>query len=611
MMSPQWKATLTGLAAAALFAFASAAAQAQVCGDLNNDGNRSIADAILLSQCIANAGTCPTVTPGPLCGSGNMLACGDVFGDGDVSFPAGMNADLAVLLQSLAGLSTLYDICEGPGPDIACPGNVATLASQTITSSQTWPASCTVRLNGTVLVETPDGGPTTVIRIEPGSVVKGVPGALDPPALIFLPKSHIDAQGTQGSPIIFTSDEPNGARTQGSWGGVMVNGQSTVNGPNCQFQSEGVPEPFGGCIANDNSGIATFVRVEFAGIDFTENNELNAFTMNGIGSQTQFNFIQGHYGNDDCLEWFGGTVNHNHMVASACGDDALDWQLGYTGSVQYAIYLQNGQATDPTIRDSRGIEGDNSEFDNAATPRSDPDFCNISIIGGDDQVEFADNGGSDVGVLLRRGTRGQMANMIVTNFDDAGAELRDVSTTQQACVDANMDGVPESLTGDLVIRNSVFFDNGSGGTEHAKDNDGTLDTTSGADLNACAASNCRCDSETWFDRLVASFNVENPVGSNAVNPGVNDEYPALDVSDCTGDGTPYTCCSGAGAGSCRLLPDLRPGAIADPMPFACKTINPLFDNAAYIGGINPSGTCTDTSVACDWLSKPWLEFGVE
>ena len=607
-MSSTLLTALRVLSAAAALALAPAAAQA-ICGDLNNDGLRTTADAIALSQCIANGGTCPAVSPGPLCGTGNLAACGDVLGDGDVTFPVGQNADLAVLLQSLAGLATLYDICEGPGAaPVGCPGTV-TLGSQTITSSQTWPANCTIRINGTVLVQTPAGQPTTVLKIAPGSVVKGVPGSVDPAALIFLPGSHIDAQGTQAQPIIFTSDQPNGARTQGSWGGVMINGKSNVNGPNCQFQSEGVPEPFGGCVANDDSGIATFVRVEFAGIDFTPDNELNAFTMNAIGSQTQFNFIQGHLGNDDCLEWFGGTSNHNHMVASACGDDALDWQLGFTGSVQYAIYVQNGQTTDPTVRDSRGIEADNSEFDNAALPVSDPDFCNVTLVGAKAQTGFADNGGSDSGILLRRGTRGQMANFIVTGFQDAGAELRDVSTTQQACVDANMDGIPESLTGNLIIRNSVFFDNGSGGIEQAKDNDGTLDTTAGADTGACAAANCRCDTEGWYDRLVATFNVANANGSNAVNPGVSDEYPALDNTACTGNGTPFTCCTGAGAGSCRALPDLRPGAIVSPTAFACKTLNPAFDNVTYLGGINPAAACSATS--CDWLSKPWLEFGVQ
>ena len=149
-MIPTWKTALVAVAAAMVLAPAVARA---ICGDLNNDGVRTTADAIVLSQCIANGGTCPAVAPGPLCGTGSLAACGDVLGDGDVSFPVGQNADLAVLLQSLAGLATLYDICEGPGAaPVGCPGTV-TLGSQTITSSQTWPANCTIRINGTVTLQ--------------------------------------------------------------------------------------------------------------------------------------------------------------------------------------------------------------------------------------------------------------------------------------------------------------------------------------------------------------------------------------------------------------------------------------------------------------------------
>ena len=259
MLSDGWHAGIGLLLLTALPEVAGA-----LCGDLNNDGARTTADAIVLSQCIANGGACPPVAPGPLCGTGSLAACGDLLGDGDVSFPVGQNADLAVLLQSLAGLATLYDICTGPGPaPTGCPGDV-TLTTQTITGSQTWPANCSIHIAGVIFVETPSGAPTTVLKVAPGSVVKSLT-ASDPAALIFLPGSRIDAQGTPTQPIIFTSDQPNGMRTPGAWGGVMFNGRSTVNTPGCLWQADGVPMPFGGCVANDSSGIASFVRVEFAG----------------------------------------------------------------------------------------------------------------------------------------------------------------------------------------------------------------------------------------------------------------------------------------------------------------------------------------------------------
>lgn len=605
-------AVLAGLALATVAGGTAHAA----CGNLNNDGSGvTSTDVTILGQCAA--GSCPTITGG-ICGTGNALDCGDVYEDGSIDA-----LDVDALRIKLTGGDPLFDICTGPGPDVACGGGTVTLGAPnptTISASQTWPAACQVIIGGTVTVETPPGAPATVVTIEPGSVIKGQTGtsSANPAALIFEPGARIDANGNINAPIIFTSTAAPGARSKGDWGGVVINGSGTVNGPGCAFISEGLPFQFGGCEADYNAGRATYVRVEHAGLDFTANNELNLWTMNGLGTQTRFSFIQAVNGDDDCLEWFGGTSNHDHMIAAACGDDAFDYQLGFTGSVQYGLYLQSGTQTD-TGGDSRGVEGDNSEFDHNATPNSDPDFCNVTLVGAQNQAGA--NNGSDAGLMLRRGTRGQFANMLVTAFADNCVELRDVSTTQRACVDGDANGSPESLTGDLVIRNSVLFGCGSisgSPVEIAKDNDGTLDTTAGADLNACAAANCRCDTEAWYAQLVSGFSVPNAQG---VAPAVTftngagdvDQYPALDNSGCTGVGTPFTCCSGAGAGSCRALWDPRPTfAGAAPAPFACSSLNPAFANPGYLGGVNPAAACTTTggAAACDWVTKPWAEFNI-
>jgi hypothetical protein len=462
------------------------------------------------------------------------------------------------------------------------------------------------------------GMPTTVLRIEPGSVVKGQTGTTtaNPASLIFQPGARIEARGTQSDPIIFTSTAAVGARSKGDWGGVVFNGRGTVNGPGCMFQSEGLPFSFGGCEADYHGGVAKFVRVEFAGLDFSANNELNLWTMNGLGTQTDFDFIQAMAGDDDCLEWFGGTSNHDHMIAAGCGDDGFDFQLGWTGSVQYGLMLQNGTLTDPNppAQDSRGIEGDSSEFDPDALPRSDPDFCNMTFVGAKNQA--GENDGSDSGILLRRGTRVQIANAIVTSFKDNCVELRDSSTTQQACTDANADGSPESLTGGVIIRNSILANCGTSNTEVAKNGDALdLDDATQAETGPCdlaTAPGCTCDSESWYALLVAGFSVPNANGAAPTvlpNLAGGDQYPGLNSAACTGAGTPYLCCTGAGAGSCRAIYDGRP-APSGPAPaaFACSGINPLFNNPGYLGAINPAAACSATG--CDWIQKPWAEFNI-
>jgi hypothetical protein len=142
----------------------------------------------------------------------------------------------------------------------------------------------------------------------------------------------------------------------------------------------------------------------------------------------------------------------DHLVASSCGDDAFDWQLGYTGAVQYGLVVQNGQLTDdPPQGDSRGIEADNSEFDNNASPRSNPDMCNLTLIGGKDQP--SPNAGSD-GMLFRRDGR-NAANAVTCGWADAGLEIRDIATFSQAMNPGPALGCSASATRTLPVTAAV------------------------------------------------------------------------------------------------------------------------------------------------------------
>jgi len=429
---------------------------------------------------------------------------------------------------------------------------------------------------------------------------------------------------------------------------VLALGRGPVNGPGCTATAEGLEQfVFGGCIDNDHSGIASFVSVKFGGINFTQDNELNNWTMNGLGNSTQFNFIHAHGGNDDNHEWFGGNSNHTNFLATSGGDDNADFQLGFTGSVQNYVILLDSRTADPGS-DSRGIEGDNSEFDNEASPRSDPDFCNMSIIGSDDQAPAATNDGSDAGILLRRGTRAQIMNVLVQDNRDAGFEMRDVSTSIQACIDADDDGTPESLTGDLIVQNALFCDNGSSGpasigTEHAKSGGNqedecatTSDCVGPGDPAACCTGagtgcaattvdpDCECTTPEAYDLLVAGFDVAPANGATAAECTaaagdiVSSVFPttpdAAVNAACAGVQDPYECCSGPGAGFCTTMPDFRPSvAIVSVSAGDCTDINPLFEDTGYVGGVDPAGAYTASGLGqeVDWITFPWAQFNIE
>jgi hypothetical protein len=599
-----WKVLLTAAFAAALFALPGAAS-AQICGDVNDNGDFTLADCSLLSQCVAGlTNTCTVDTPDE----------SDFNDDGAIDA-----ADLVACVFVQAGLETLFDPCSGQGPDRdTCAGAndpitglpTEVIPSSTITASETWINTCTYYLDGTVFVQTPSGGTTAVLTIEPGTVIKGVKDAVDPATLVFLTTddngddvpdrtAKINAVGTPGSPIVFTSDQAIGSRNKEDWAGVMFNGRSTVNRPNCVAAAEGLPTTFGGCKQDDSSGIARFVRVEFGGRDFTENNELNLWTMNGIGSGTDFDFIQANTGNDDCHEWFGGTSKHTNLVASNCGDDGLDYQLGFTGSVQYAVMFQNGQVTD-TGADSRGIEGDNSEFGHNDQPRSNPKMCNVTLVGGKDGDGQVDNNGSDSGMVIRRGSSGQFRNFIVTGFTDSGFEMRDSATATNAC---NAPGA--SLTGNLDVRSAVFYDNGAAGTcsiglnKCASDADcaGGGDVCNGEVPEQCQASGLvlgacdpdgaggKSDSCGFYDLMTDVLPVDPT--TEPADPGVSRTPPALLSGE---------------------VPQIQPTGTL-PTASSCSDIDPSFEDSGYVGAIDPGASCTVTD--CDWMTTPWLDFDFE
>jgi hypothetical protein len=333
---------LTGAAIAV--AVGSAQAQPLNCRDINNDGAVNATDGSVLENRLVNPSA--VICGGPT--SAN-IDCADLNDNGSID-----PGDRVLLAQTLAGVETLFPACTG-APAPTCPSSV----TGNITLNTTWgPAGCTVNLTGPVLVVAP-----AVLTVQPGTVVRGVKNPANPAALIVTRGAKLDANGTAADPIVFTSDQAAGARDKGDWGGVTLNGSAPVNFSSGEGSSEGLPPGlalYGGADVADNSGRVRFTRVEFSGIEFSPDNELNVFTMNGVGTGTVIDHVQAHRGNDDCHEWFGGTVRTKFMVATACRDDNFDWQIGWRGSVQFGLIHQAAAGVDGSGR--HAFEGDNNEF---------------------------------------------------------------------------------------------------------------------------------------------------------------------------------------------------------------------------------------------------------
>ena len=216
------------------------------------------------------------------------------------------------------------------------------------------------------------------LTIDPGVIIKGDKNTKG--ALIVERNAKLFANGTAAAPVIFTSNQPAGNRTYGDWGGVILCGNAPTNWNGNNAQVEGGPRShYGGNDTHDNSGSMSYVRIEFAGIAFSPNNEVNGLTFCGVGDATNIDHIQVSYSGDDSYEWFGGTVNAKYLVAFRTWDDDFDTDNGFQGKVQFGMILRDPYAADQS--GSKGFESDSYQSGTDTVLLTKPVFSNITAIG--------------------------------------------------------------------------------------------------------------------------------------------------------------------------------------------------------------------------------------
>ncbi|MDX1499328.1 MAG: hypothetical protein R3176_05495 [Woeseiaceae bacterium] len=397
--------------------------------------------------------------------------------------------------------------------------------------------------------------------------------------------SQIFAEGTADAPIVFTADEDailgaGDESARGLWGGLQINGNGitnkchdgtatgnlqdagipsqflptpdSVNPHNCHAEAEGRPAAYGGNNNAENSGVLTYVVVKHAGFEVVDGDELNAITLNGVGSGTTISHVQVYTTLDDGFEMFGGAVNLDHIVAVNVGDDSIDYSEGYTGDIQYAVVLHTSGA-------NRCIEGDNTGGgrDDGITPRTKLRISNMTCI----TSNIDENGGvnpsskgSSEGPLFREGAWFEMYNSIVTSNETV--------MTSNECLELDDSEGPETIDGAQSF-DSLASSNVIACTEALK---------TGAD-----AANAGFDLAAW---LATAPNADNIVEAT------NLPFASL-ITD------------GVGARGYLTAPDIQDSTGAAVFDQATQLtpvgdeLGGIFDNPAYLGG---------ASAADDWLA---------
>ena len=225
-----------------------------------------------------------------------------------------------------------------------------------ITSDKTLDASKVWLLRGRVSVES-----GSTLTIPAGTIIKAASGTgADASTLIIARGAKIIADGTADAPIIMTSVSDNievggtypssgpalGVTTRGLWGGMLILGNApcSFSGDVTELQIDGIPTSetnglYGGSDASDNSGSVQYLSIRHGGAEIGEGNEINGLTLGGVGSGTKINHVEVVANVDDGIEFFGGTVNATNLLVWGQGDDAIDIDQAYAGTIDGAMVI--------------------------------------------------------------------------------------------------------------------------------------------------------------------------------------------------------------------------------------------------------------------------------
>jgi hypothetical protein len=317
------------------------------------------------------------------------------------------------------------------------------------------------------------------LTIQPGTVIKGRAQTLpvNATALVIERDAEIFAAGTPDCQIVFTAeadplDGSYGIANRGKWGGIVILGRAknnllttntlgnfpgNVNGIGFieGFTSANTQNLFGAAVGtedqNDNSGILKYVSIRHSGALVAVGNELNGLTLGSVGAGTTIDHVEVISSDDDGIELFGGTVNLKYCATLFGADDGLDYDLGWSGKVQFFLNVKADATTSPSA--DNGIEADADDNKTNALPRSHPFIYNATFIGNGNNTAVGDNSGP-FGLNAKELTEGEIYNSVFANYK-SGFNMTKALGTRTGAIEAYNNWI----NGSLVVKNNTFVGN--------------------------------------------------------------------------------------------------------------------------------------------------------
>ncbi|MDK2778655.1 MAG: hypothetical protein KYX62_13435 [Pseudomonadota bacterium] len=306
-------------------------------------------------------------------------------------------------------------------------------------------------------------------------------------ALVIARGAKLNALGTANAPVVFSSldntDYSNENFTgEGEWGGVILSGYGVANectsGDTCTMEGISTGYYFGSgstskATGETGSGTLTYVVITEGGtqIDVEDpdpvangGDEINGLTLYAVTSATTINHIHVNENLDDGIEFFGGDVAVEDLFLTCNGDDSVDWDYGFHGSITRVLIEQGDKngAEDYAFE----LAGNPNTYSALPTADASVSYAYVEFMGDD---AYAD---TDAVFRIKEGSAGSFSNIVIEGYD-----LNSVQDCDQIS-DAGTGLSFANISYDCTVVDSTQFDPQNGSTY-------TKPTTFWADAPSC------------------------------------------------------------------------------------------------------------------------------
>jgi hypothetical protein len=179
------------------------------------------------------------------------------------------------------------------------------------------------------------------------------------------------------------------------------------------------------------------------------------------------------------------------LIAYRGWDDDFDTDFGFQGKLQYLVGLRDPQIADQS--ESNGFESDNDGSGSVNTPRTSPEWWNVTIVGPKPTASSTFNSQFKRAMHLRRSSQNKINNTLILGWPN-GILIDGVNTTNDAA------------SGTMYVKNTIIA-GVSGFIADTIRSNGTLNALTW--FNDVAKAN-RTFTTAAEAQLVAPFDLNNP-----------------------------------------------------------------------------------------------------